>query len=89
LENENGELSKQQAEMQIIQRNIKDNIQLKKYQAEMIVLDQKSNLLRQQISLQDQRTMESDYDALKTEHESMVGEVIYPFNERGPICWVS
>lgn len=75
LETESEELSKTKADYSIIQRNVKDNIQLRKHQRQIQSLDQKEISLKKQISTHDQLGLENDYGTLKEEHARLVGEV--------------
>lgn len=69
------QLSKQHSEIQVIQRNVDDNLKLRKYSRDIKRIDTDVTRLQSQLASIDRDTIMRRYAELKQRHESLVGEV--------------
>jgi DNA repair protein RAD50 len=66
--------SKKESEIQLKQRNIGDNLQLRKYKADVTELDSRIVTLKRKVDASNHSSIDEEYNSLKHRHDQLLGE---------------
>jgi DNA repair protein RAD50 len=66
--------SKKESEIQLKQRNISDNIQLRKYKADVTELESRITTLKRKVDASNHSSIDDEYNRLKDRHDLLLGE---------------